>query len=255
MKKLIAILLCLSQNCWGYSWWYGQGTATDTTAATAAQVTTATTNGQNSAIVCAIAWESAITSPAMQWNQVGTNQQFTLITTYLNSNSQRVSLYGLVGLNPVGNFTARATWTTSTEAIMQCATFTGVNQTGGATSFPHSTTANGSSLSPAITITSAITDVVMCAFVAGNNATSLTPGPISLYSTVGSGAIVSGGSWYPGASSVTITGAISPTDVWGEVGTDIAAAPGNTVAVSGVSPVFSTQGGKISITGGKVVAL
>src|SRR5580692_5408565 len=129
MKKIICLLF-ISQICWGYSWWYGQGTATDTTATATAQVTTATVNGANPAIVCAISWESAITSPAMVWDATGANQSFTLITTFLNSNNQRVSLYGLVGVEG-GNKIAKATWTTSTEAIMQCATFTGVNQTGG----------------------------------------------------------------------------------------------------------------------------
>lgn len=251
LKKLAAILLCLCQPCFGYSWAYNFGTATDTTGATTATQTTTQVNGQNAAIVVQIGWLAAVTSPSLTW---GGSQSLTLIETETNANGQEIALYGLVAPKG-GTQTLSASWTGSTECTIQTVSFTGVNQTGGTTTFANATSNTGNSAGPAtITITStsgdAVINNIMTGFTAGLSAFT----PTETYAVNCSGSCNDGGSWAPGAATVTLQASLSTTDVWGVVGCDIVAAPGQTVAVSGVSPVVQFTGSKATITGGKVTA-
>lgn len=117
-------------------------------------------------------------SVTVNWDNAGTPQAQTLIVSANGTGTvARAELWGLV--NPIsGAKAARATWTGASDVYINPTSFTGVDQTGGATSFPHSTSATGTlSGSTPIAYSAAITSAV------GNftvGATSLDIGSLSL---------------------------------------------------------------------------
>lgn len=137
-------------------------------------------------------------------------------------------LFGLV--NPTsGNQTLTASWTGNRDAVLTAISFTGVNQTGGATSFPNSNSANDggtTGTSASVTVSSASNAYVVTAFV-GDNTFNGTVGPAGAtaipMNVGGSGLsfITAEGSYVPGAASITATATLA-SGHWGAVGTSIA---------------------------------
>jgi hypothetical protein len=183
-----------------------------------------TTGGSlsNGAIVCMISFSSAapgITS--VTWG-TGSPQAMTLIKSQTATN-QSVHIYGLVGVTSFGTQNIIITWTGGTLNIIDiAASFTGVDQTGGATSFPNANSATAASASPAVTITSLVGNAVMAVFAdlsAGftgtNNTTLYTEGSLS---SINGAALRAAG-----AASVSCTATLAGSDTWTAAGTDIAA--------------------------------
>jgi hypothetical protein len=96
--------------------------------------------GTNTALVVVVDWDTAGTTPTgmtMVWDSGGTNQSVTRIVTSDVGSGGAVELWGLV--NPtVGNKTLALSWTTTSRVFVAGMAFDGVDQTGGATSFPNS---------------------------------------------------------------------------------------------------------------------
>ena len=161
-------------------------------------------SGTNRALIAFLIFSQG-TTPAgltVTWDSGGTNQTMTAVTGAIvndASNAATTVLYGLV--NPTsGAKTLAVNWTTAVEGHVCCVSFTGVNQTGGATSF-----ANGTGVDPqavasgSITVNSSIGDQVVAEFtnntwtfatVSGNLVAVQNIGPnlgsIASYSTAGS---------------------------------------------------------------------
>lgn len=207
------------------------GTGKETTNATSATFTTLTVGtGSNRALVAQLAFlgRSKTTAPTnitVTWDSGGTNQAMTLITNLSDSttSSHHVYLYGLV--NPTsGNKTLSVSWTGTYDLDEQAVSWTGVDQTGGATSFPNATSNSGTSNSASVVITSATGDAVMDVIATGYSFALNSVSATQTFKIAGAGSIESGGSRAAGASTVTQTGSIAGSDKWIVVGTDIKAA-------------------------------
>src|SRR5882672_3844427 len=186
------------------------------------------TGVSNPALVALISWDNtgSPTISSVNWDATGTPQTLTLIAGTLATNGNNSSaLYGRVGTITAGAKTLRVVFSASTNAYLASISFSGVNQTGGATSFPHGTTATGSSTSASTgAITSAIGNAVVGVGCDSSAGTTVTPSNTTVYENH-TGATVNGwGNEAAGASTVTLTCALSPTTVWCYSGTDVAAA-------------------------------
>jgi hypothetical protein len=129
--------------------------------------------GSNTVLVVSVGWDigsSAGTTPtglSMVWDSGGANQALTrIITSDPGTNTGWHSeLWGLVG-PVVGNKTLALSWTTAAHPFLVGMAYDGVNQTGGATSFPGAVSAlSGNTL----TVSSAASDIVMCSGVSNSD--------------------------------------------------------------------------------------
>jgi hypothetical protein len=187
-----------------------------------------TTGGSlsNGAIVVMIMFQDSTGSPTISGVTWG-GQAMTAITGTAGANSAataQVALYGLVGITNFGAQNLVISFGAGNFDFVVCAcSWTGVNQSGGSTSFPNGNLATGTSTSPAVTITSATGDAVMaCVADAGSGGVSST-GNTQLFTNNVSN-INTGGQRAAGAASVSCTATLSASDTWVISGTDIAAA-------------------------------
>jgi hypothetical protein len=139
----------------------------------------------------------------------------------------RAELWGLIAPTS-GNKTLNAAWTGASDICVQAVSWSGVDQTGGATSFAHSTSATGSttggpSTHNTITITSAVNNATMDA--ASGIATFNSAGQTSTYIDNTPTNISGAASRAAGAATVTHTWncTSTPADPWVSVGVDIVA--------------------------------
>lgn len=178
-------------------------------------------------LILSLKTASAVT---VNWDNAGTPQSQALIVSASGTGTiARAELWGLVAPTS-GNKAARAAWTGASDAYLNPTSFTGVDQTGGATSFPHSTSATGT-ITGVVAFANAITSAV------GNftvGATSLDIGSLSAPTqtqTFLSNALAVDGaaSRATGAASVSHgwSGDTNPSH-WVFVGTDILAAVAGT---------------------------
>jgi hypothetical protein len=166
-----------------------------------------------------------------QWDSTGTPQTLTnIISAHETDSLAYAFLFGLAGPH-TGNKTLALTWTNSIDYTIDAASFSGADQTGGATTFKNATSATGPSTPGTITVTSPAGDMAVASF-ASNNAT---------WSTASAGTLifadntnVSGAATYlAGAGSTTMTVNQGGADIWVAVGCDIAA------FVAAATPVLS----------------
>lgn len=194
----------------------------------------------NGALVVQIAWGILPTAISVHWDSAGTNQLMTSIGAATNTTGiGRVELFGLIAPT-AGNKNISVTWTGATSDIdIFGVSWTGVDQTGGATSFAHVTTANNQSLASngvlTLNITSATGNAVMAAF---NNdfswASPTATNQTQLFLSNG-GTIADCASRAAGAASVSMTATNGATaDNASAVGCDIVASG----AAVFVSPTF-----------------
>lgn len=188
----------------------------------------------NSAMVCQINLSlQTPTSEVVSYDLVGANQLMTLIVARnTSSGTGRAELWGLI--NPVaGNKSVKYTGVGTSDVDINCVSWQGVDQTGGATSFPNSTSAIGTSAAPSVTITSAVGNATMDSTV---NDTSTLSAPTKTQTFIDNtpASISGGGSRAAGASPNVVhawTLAIG-TSNWASVGTDLLAAGGGGCTLS-----------------------
>lgn len=241
MNKIIALILAFSIPSWGAVTFDAVGTSVDTAGVTTKDLTTLTVGvGSNRALIAQACWTGVPTAISFSWDATGTPQTVVLISSgSTTGNRQTCEVAGLV--NPTsGAKTLRATWTGSQEIIMQGVSWTGVDQTGGITSFPNRNLAAGTSNTPSITITSAIGNATMDAIANGTSFIMNSVSATQTYLNHGATSLESGGSRAAGASSVTMTASLAGSDQWIAVGTDIAAV--GAVAASVVCPSMGMLG-------------
>ena len=210
-------------------------TATGATPGTTLTITNLTVgSGSNRALALLIMWQSGTqpTVSACNWDDAGTPQAMTLVTSTNSANgssSMATAIYGLVAPTS-GNKNLKISWSSaSVEAHAVAISFTGVDQTNVATAFPHGVAVNKttSTASPASTgaITSATGNMVISGF--GDN--SATHSGLS-----GTTIVVDDGgpnfgvafSYNNGAATVTQTCNLSTSAVWAAFGCDVLAAGG-----------------------------
>jgi hypothetical protein len=199
-------------NATGAKLW--QGTAVTSLSYTGLTVAT----GTHSAIVVTLGWDAPATTPtamSMIWDSGGTNQAMTrIITSDTGAHTGAQSeLWGLV--NPtVGNKTLALSWTSAARVFVSSMAFDGVDQTGGATSFPNSVFNAGAAT---LNVTSIVGRKVMCCAVS-NSAPGAITGTTIFYDGVSGTVVYAYANYDNGAPSVTIgsasgNGPIVATDI------------------------------------------
>lgn len=207
---------------------------------TTVDLTTLTVGGfSNRALVAQAGFDNTgITSVTVTWDPSGTNQSCTLIKSDNTSGgSARAELWGLVAPTS-GKKVLRASWTGSAEIALNAVAWTGVNQTGGVTSFPNAASAKGTSTTPSVTVTSAVGNATMESS-ASNLVSYSAPSKTQTHNETTGSNIAAAGSRAFGAASNTHSWTL-PSTTWVSVGTDIAAA-----TIGGAFSVLASTGGTI----------
>lgn len=196
-----------------------------------------TTGGSlsNGAVSCIVITDTHVAGGAGTWDSVSMTRLKSAPTA---SGLGQVEIYGL---SPIGAHTGAKTfsysWTggTTAQVMMMCQSWTGVDQTGGATSFPNANSATGSGLNgnTSVTITSAVGDAVIAGHVVGSSFTAVnntgftmtsgagwdnTPANTSIAANRAAGASPNV------AMTATFSGGVSVD--WASAGTDILAFTG-----------------------------
>lgn len=131
-------------------------------------------SGANRGLVCQACWGAAsgipVTSRVATWDFGGSAQAMGEIVNQVSGTLLETALYGLV--NPIaGAKSLKIAWVNNADCDIFPIAFTGVDQTGGATSFPNSTSATGSASPATVTVTTATNNAtVSCIAVGGNPA-------------------------------------------------------------------------------------
>lgn len=195
-------------------------------AATAINCSTLTVGtGSNRALVCQIVWSGTNSAITVTWDNGGTNQAMTAITNATATSTAKVVLYGLV--NPTsGAKQLRTTWTTSRDVYVNCVSWTGVDQTGGTTSFPHGVgaTGPGSSTIATVTVTSAVGNAVVAAHTTSEATSFASVNNTQTFIDNAAANMDGAGNRAAGASSVVMTASFaSGNHTFASAGTDIQA--------------------------------
>ena len=199
--------------------------ATGSSIATLSTTNLTVGSGTNRALVVELLFEAttAPTSITVTWDSGGTNQAMTQIATKVDvSTTLTAQLWGLVAPTS-GAKTLKASWTNSAAAAMGAVSWTGVNQTGGATSFPKSTNANGSTSPATVAVTSVTNNAVMDAVAVAAGGTITAGNQTQVFKSALT-ALNAAGQRAAGAASVTMSWTLSTGLSWAIVGTNIAAA-------------------------------
>ena len=161
-------------------------------------------SGANRALVATLSFNNNNpSSVSCTWDVGGTNQSMTLIVNGVYSTTARSSLWGLIAPTS-GNKTLTCSWTGNAEAYLSAVSWTGVNQTGGSTSFPDSAATNGASSSGSNTITSQVNDAAIDAFFTNTAPGTLTPTQTVVYNT-STASYMMGSTRAAGSSSVAFS--------------------------------------------------
>jgi hypothetical protein len=189
-------------------------------------------NGALIAIICFS--NSAVSDPltTVTWNGVAMTKIGSVIPI---TNTIRVDIYGLVA-PAAGNHPLQLNWTGTSDCYAACASFSGVDQTGGATSFAHFGSAkNNSTTALTVAITSAVGNYVVGGVITSNSFSAIGNTLVfnSANLTMGGGGEYAAG----GAPSVNIsaTKALAADDA-AVCGVDLVAA-----AAGGASDILMAQ--------------
>lgn len=174
--------------------------------------------GANRALIAELAFDVAVTALTVNWDQLGTPTAMTVIKA-ASGTPGKADIWGLIA--PVsGAKQTKAAWTgLAGDAFLHTHSWTSVDQTGGATSFPHSTNGAGTN-TPKLIVTSAVGNGT--AVVAVVDSAISTPTQTQLFiDNTGSNANAAASR---AAGAATVTHQWTQTGTWVTVGTDIAAA-------------------------------
>jgi hypothetical protein len=193
-------------------------------------------SGSNRALVVQLVLSRTVTNLGMRWDEAGTPQAMTAITGASATNTAFVQLWGLIAPTS-GNKTLKVgngsggSWTTACDVYVNAVSWTGVDQTGGATSFPHGTGGTGTGDPATVTVTSAVGNATMAVHETTNQSWASVNNTQSFIDNIA--ANVSGcGNRAAGAATVTLTGTSGggTAPVWASAGTDIVASGGGAAA-------------------------
>jgi len=182
--------------------------------------------GTNLALTITISFDiaegtSTPTVSSVVWDQAGANQALTLVNAGQTSSGlgPNVETWALINPTPGASKTITITTSLSDPVFLSACAWTGVDQTGGATSFPHAASARSATT---VAVTSAAGNAVLGGGEAGVALSGITG--TTIYSDSVSGANMNAFSNFDvGSASVNIGSADNNAIV---VGTDIQAAGG-----------------------------
>jgi hypothetical protein len=176
----------------------------------------------NSALVAMLSFDTkTVSALTVKWGSQ-TMSAIPSATATASGTFGFIIFYGLIAPTS-GLQTLAITWTGGAQCVCEAVSWTGVNQTGGATSFPHGNSAIATSTAPAVTITSTTGNAVMAAFVDQTQAFTSTNNT-NLYLETTTANINAAGLRAAGAASVSCTSNTITSESWAAAGTDIAAA-------------------------------
>lgn len=194
---------------------------------TANAVTSITTSnltvgaGANRALKVQVIWSGTVASPAMNWDQLGTPQALAAIPGAGATNTCRVEEWGLVAPTS-GAKQLSVSWTTARDVYVNQFSYAGVDQGGGATSFPNGAGATAAT-QPTIAITSNTSNHVS-AVHATPTKSFLSVNNTQTFLNNGASTVSGAGNRAAGAATVTLTGTMDAAGPWASAGSDIAAA-------------------------------
>lgn len=177
------------------------------------------------------------------WDPAGANQpMIAIVGTDANvagTFNGRTIMFGLVNPTPKSSAAGAVIRFTKSGATAYSGyasgtSFTGVNQTGGTTSFANGTTNTATSSNESVTVTSAVgnfTKAVHAPLGPVVNSVSPTQLFIDNSGVLGNGAA----NYATGAASVSLTAALATSGLWLSAGVNIVAAGGVAVNVLGIS--------------------
>jgi hypothetical protein len=177
--------------------------------------------GTNSALVCSLSRAGAVATAdagvALSWDNAGTPQPMTLLTSIMDvATSLRLSqLWGLRAPH-IGNLQLHLAWTNAAaDNFIACVAFDGVNQTSNAAAFPNVATGQGQA---SIAVTSAAGNQVVGAYGSGLTLSGVLG--TTVFTDNASGSVINGGMDYvSGGASVSVGGAAASNTI---VGADVA---------------------------------
>lgn len=210
------------------------------TAATLAFTNFTVGTGSNRALVAILGYTVGATAISVVWDQAGANQSLTNIISATDGGGQTtISLWGLVNPTSGVNKTITANWTTSVIAGLSAVSFTGVNQTGGTTSFAHSTSNTGSlsvNGTSNVSVTTATTDAVVAA-VGCNTLGVSSMGQTKIF-VDGTSDLFGGNLEIGGASPQSMTATLTAAcpGSWVMVGVDVVASGASGDTLGGANP-------------------
>lgn len=181
--------------------------------------------GTQRALVCKIGWTvTTVSAITLTWDSGGTNQAMTAITGATATGTAALAkVYGLVAPTS-GAKTLAAAWTTASDVTVECTSWTAVDQTGGATTFPNGTGATGTSTTSSVTVTSAVGNAVEAVHVDTNAGCTCFTAVNNTQTFIDNTNADAAGNRAAGAATVTMTATISASTPWASAGTDILAA-------------------------------
>lgn len=205
-------------------------TANGVTSITSSNLTVGT--GAQRALVVQLSFSNkSISGLSVTWDNGASNQACSqVVGTNTSGANGRAEIWGRV--NPInGAKTLAASWTGSSDVVMNQVSWTGVNQGGGTSSFV-SASNTGTSTTGSVAIPSRTNNQTMCCITIANGIGSLSaPTQTQTHLDNNPANISGGGSRAVGAASVTHSWTLSVSETWVVVGVDIqdAAAPSNKI--------------------------
>lgn len=201
------------------------GTPADATAVATLSLSTLTVGALANRALIGIVSLDNVATPTLSswvWDSAGTPQNLTLINTSSHTPSAYAWMYGLVAPTS-GNKTMKITFTGNVTEIQLGATASsGVDQTGGTTTFPHSISNSGTSTAPTTgPITSAVGNLTIGAVSCG--ASISAPTQTLIWTDNGGTNNNIAATRAAGAATVTHAWTQGSSQIWATVGTDILA--------------------------------
>lgn len=203
-------------------------------------------SGANRALVTQLALaKTGVSAITMTWDSGTSNASVALIVSLSHTTANMQSLmHGLVA--PIsGAKNLKAAWTGNSDATLQACSWTGVDQTGGTTSFPHSASAQGTQngsggvLSGTLVITSSTSNATMDQLT--TTGTMSAPTQTQTYLDLTPATFSAAGSRVTTAAATVSHGwSEAANDNWVQVGTDIAAVAAGLTAAQEIG-IFDAQ--------------
>lgn len=188
-------------------------------------------SGSNRALIGNLNADAAITSVTMTWDSGGTNQSMASIGSNKENTWNRWSFANGLVAPTSGNKTCSVSWTTSSTVRFAMSDYTGVDQTGGTTSFAGVTGNNGSSNTASVNVTSTSSDLAL-AMAINSSGSAATESHTQLQEATSGDPPIYTQYTTAGGSPVAFTWTFSGSTTWGALGFNIVAS-GGAAAASG----------------------
>lgn len=178
----------------------------------------------NGAIVFAVQFDTNVSGITAKWGSQTLTRIGTGIIVTAGATTLRAELFG--GIAPTsGQQQIALTWTTSAQCEVVAFSVSGANQTGGTTTFAHTTTNTGANTQGSIAVTSASGNMTAASWAQTGGDSFTSTSATQIFVDNGGSAMDTGANRAAGAASVTMTAAFSDSNNnWAVIAADIVAA-------------------------------